>query len=79
MHEQPITPPAAKPHVARVELPDGRIRLVGVSDAARWLGCTQQALSAVAKGIPDRGERLRRRAMAEFPGLFSINQEGVTR
>lgn len=77
MHEK--TEPAhlnAKPHVARVELPDGTVRLIGVCAAAKFLGCTAQALGLVAKGVPGRGVRLRNRAMAEFPGLFGRDTEG---
>ena len=61
---------AAKPHVARVVLPDGTVRLVGVSAAARWLGCSQQALGQVVRGRIFCGVRFEARARAEFPGLF---------
>lgn len=59
-----------KPHVERVVLGDGTVRLYGVSAAARWLGCSQNALSQVARGMPGRGERLANRARVEFPELF---------
>lgn len=56
--------------VGRVKLPDGKVRLFGVSAAARWLGCTHGALAQVARGVPGRGERLAIRAREEFPALF---------
>ena len=61
---------AVKPIVGRITLPDGKLRLFGVSAAARWLGCTQGALSAVCRGIPGRGRRLRDRVAVEFPDLL---------
>lgn len=61
-----------KPHVARVVLPDGTIRLIGVSAAARWLGCSPQALSQIARGTAFQGaEKLEMRAREDFSGLFA--------
>lgn len=60
-----------KPHVGRVDFPDGSFRLVGVCAAARYLGCTAQALQMAVKGIEGRGTRILNRAREEFPGLFA--------
>jgi hypothetical protein len=60
----------AKPQVARVVLPDGTVRYLGLAAAARWLGCSYGGLAMAVRGIPHRGERLRQRAREEFPGLF---------
>lgn len=62
---------AMKPCVARVDLPDGRVRLIGVCAAARWLGVSQPALSALAmrkNAFPITWED---RARAEFPEFFN--------
>lgn len=64
-----------KPHVVRVELPGGGVRLIGLVAAARWLGCSAPALGMVARGVPGRGERLALRAREEFPGLFGDDGE----
>jgi hypothetical protein len=64
---------AGKPFVTRVELPCGGTRLVGVAAAARWLGCSRQALGQVARGTGFYpGGKLEARARNEFPGLFVI-------
>lgn len=61
-----------KPHVARVEMPDGKVRLIGTAAAARWLGCSRQALGQIARGTMFPGtEKLEARARDAFPGLFS--------
>lgn len=65
----------AKPHVVRVELPDGQLRLIGLVAAARWLGCSSPALGMVVRGVPGRGERLAIRAREEFPELFGDDGE----
>jgi hypothetical protein len=59
-----------KPAVMRVTMPDGRVRLLGVSAAARWLGVTDAALSALARGVNGIPITWEARAREEFPGLF---------
>ena len=67
-----VKAPAGKPATPmRVTLPGGRVMFVGISDAARWLKCTPSALSAICRGVPGRGERLKRRARKAFPKLFA--------
>jgi hypothetical protein len=66
-----------KPFVARVERPDGSVRLIGVSDAARWLGCSTVALGLAAREMPGRGRKLADRARVEFPGLFREQAGGL--
>ena len=61
-----------KPKPARVVV-DGTPRFFGVTAAAKWLGCTPPALSAILRNVPGRGERLRDRALREFPELFETN------
>lgn len=61
-----------KPRPARVVV-DGTPRFFGVTAAAKWLGCTPPALSAILRNVPGRGERLRDRALREFPELFESN------
>lgn len=41
---------AARPHIERVRMPDGTVRLLGVTAAARYLGRTQQAVSQYIRG-----------------------------
>ena len=41
---------AARPHIERVVMPDGTVRLLGVAAAARYLGRTQQAVSQYIRG-----------------------------
>ena len=65
-----VKPLVGKPRPSRVLLPGGRVVFIGVSDAARWLGCSASALSAVCRGVPGRGTRLLNRAKKEFPQLF---------
>jgi len=65
-----INDDGTKPQPMRVVLPNGSLHLVGISAAARWLGCSQSALYAVVRGVPNRGTRLLNRARAEFPQLF---------
>lgn len=60
----------SKPQPMRFDLPGGGVHLVGISAAARWLGCSASALNAVVRGVPGRGTRLLNRAKAEFPQLF---------
>ena len=60
-----------KPFTARVAMPDGRARLIGVSAAAAWLGCTRQCLSQMARGTNGYvTAELYERARREFPVLF---------
>ena len=59
-----------KPFVARVDLPMGKIRLIGVVAAAKWLGCAPHSLSSAVKGVPGRGNRLRSMALQHFPDWF---------
>lgn len=59
-----------KPTVLRVKLPNGSIRFIGITEAARWLGCTQQALGQIARGKEFYRGPLYHRARAEFPELF---------
>jgi hypothetical protein len=66
-----VKPLKGKPKPERVPLSDGRVMFVGISAAARWLKCSPSALSAVCRGIPGRGERLKRRAKKAFPQLFT--------
>lgn len=66
-HGKPI---ADKPFVGRMDLPDGSVRLVGVSAAAAWLGVSASALSQAARGKVFYGTKFDVRARAEFPGLF---------
>jgi predicted transcriptional regulator len=40
----------ARPHIERVRMPDGTVRLLGVTAAARYLGRTQQAVSQYIRG-----------------------------
>ena len=58
-----------KPRPARV-LVNGEPRYFGVTAAAHWLGCATGSLSAILRNVPGRGERLRAKAMREFPQLF---------
>lgn len=71
MRDKQKTSKGPKPPVGRITMPDGSVRLAGVSAAARWLGCSQNSLSQVARGMPGRGQRLANRARAEFPALFA--------
>lgn len=59
-----------KPFVSRVIKPDGSVLLVGVTDAARWLGVKQPALSQLARGKNAFPITWEARARAEFPELF---------
>lgn len=59
-----------KPFVSRVARPDGSVYLVGVTDAARWLGVKQPALSQLARGKNAFPITWEARARAEFPELF---------
>lgn len=65
-----INDDGTKPQPMRFVLPNGSLHLVGISAAARWLGCSASALNAVVRGVPGRGTRLLNRAKAEFPQLF---------
>lgn len=60
-----------KPKTGRMELPDGTVRLIGVSAAARWLGCKASSLSQIAKGKSFYSGTLEQRARVEFPKLFA--------
>jgi len=71
-----VKPLKSKPHPLRVPLPDGRVTFIGICAAARWLKCTPSALSAICRGIPGRGERLKRRAKKAFPQLFPDQGKG---
>lgn len=68
--------PGVKPKPARVVV-NGTPRYFGVTAAAHWLGCSPPALSAVLREVPGRGERLRERAMREFPELFKNEKKGA--
>lgn len=59
-----------KPFVCRVPLPDGTVRLIGVSAAAKWLGVKQPTLSAVCRGTNGVPVSWAGRAREEFPQLF---------
>jgi hypothetical protein len=61
---------ADKPAVCRMILPDGSVRLIGVSAAARWLGCSTPALSQIARGKAFYAGTLEQKARIEFPELF---------
>lgn len=65
------TPDLPKPFTTRVKIPGRQDRLIGVSEAARWLGCSRQCLGQMAHGknlyvTPALIERARK----EFPELF---------
>lgn len=61
-----------KPHAMRVTLPDGQVRLIGVSAAAKWMGCSRQVLSQMARGTEIYvTQALKDRARKEFPELFT--------
>lgn len=60
----------SKPFVQRVVLLNGKVRLFGVADAARWLGVTPASLSALARGVNGIPITWEARARAEFPELF---------
>lgn len=59
-----------KPFVTRVVMPDGKVRLIGVTEAARWMGVKQPALSTLAHGRNAFPISWEHRAREEFPGLF---------
>jgi hypothetical protein len=66
------TPDQPKPFTTRVKIPGRKDRLIGVSDAARWLGCSRQCLGQMAQGTNGYvTQALLDRARAEFPELFS--------
>ena len=65
-----VKPLTKRPDAGRVVIGKNKVILYGISDAARWLGCTPSALSAVCRGVPNRGQRLLNRAKKEFPQLF---------
>ena len=64
-----------KPRVGRVTMPDGSLRLFGVSAAARWLGVAPASLSQTCRDIPNRGRKLRDRVAIEFPELLAEHKE----
>jgi len=64
-----------KPIVGRLVLPDGTIRLYGITAAAKYLGCAAGALNQSVRDKPNRGNRLRNRAIREFPELFPPGTE----
>jgi hypothetical protein len=66
----------AKPHVVRVEMPGGTVRLIGVTDAAAWLGCSRQALTQIARGKVFCTGTLEARAREAFPELFGEKAKG---
>ncbi|MCL2103914.1 MAG: hypothetical protein FWH21_02485 [Kiritimatiellaeota bacterium] len=63
-------PIVGKPKPIRVPRPDGGVTFIGITDAARYLGCSPSSLSAVCRGVRNRGTRLLKRAKRIFPQLF---------
>lgn len=61
-----------KPEILSVTC-NGKRRLVGVSAAAKWLGCTSQALGQIIRGDPffaSKDAPLPRRVKEAYPELF---------
>lgn len=60
-----------KPHVVIVRMPDGQIRLLGATKAARWLGCSQQALGQILRRSPgiERASGLIEKVREHYPEI----------
>ena len=67
-----------KPHVEKVTMPDGQVRLLGVGRGAAWLGCSQQALGQIVRGGKhyQRKGPLEERVREAYPELFEEKAEG---
>jgi hypothetical protein len=69
----PMAGVGEKPPALRVTLSNGTVRLVGISRAADWLGCSHQALGQLVRGKPGCALNgpLAKKAREHYPELFT--------
>jgi hypothetical protein len=60
-----------KPAAYRLDAPDGRVVLLGVPAAARWLGLSKTTVRKIARGLTaEYSDSTVERVRDEFPALF---------